>query len=82
MHELGFESQFLWLNALLSLDAVRRDLVLTQINEPGFVDSSSWEALFFLRGGCGVRWGEVGNSGRRGMERELWLVCKIHKNLK
>ena len=39
MHQLAFCAHSLWWDALLSLDAAGRGLVLPQFNEPDFVHS-------------------------------------------
>ena len=55
---------------MLSLNAGGRDVVLPQLNVPGFVDSP-WETLPFLRSG----WGWIGWE----QEGKLWFVYKIKK---
>lgn len=72
MHELFFGTNPLWLHALPSLDAVRRSLVLSQLDIPCFLCLLALESLPLLNGeGGGVNEGgsrrEVGggNVGSR-----------------
>lgn len=52
---------------MLSLDAVERDLVLSQLEMPNFVDFP-WEVFPFLMSGWGLVGGKVGREvgGREG----------------
>lgn len=68
MHEGLFGVHQIWLDTLLSLGAVRRFLVLSQLDVLSFVESS-WKTLSFLRNGCGVAWGEIGGGERKGGEQ-------------
>lgn len=67
-----FGAYSLWLDALLNLDAARRDLVLPQLGIPEFL-----EALPSLRSECDWGWDDVGVS--EGTEGKLKLVYKIKK---
>ena len=60
-------------DALLSLDAGGRGLVLPQLDVPGFVDSPCKARMD--GGGIGRRSREQ----KEGSERELKLVCKMNK---
>lgn len=64
-----FEAHSLWCDGLLSLDR-RRELVLPQLNVPGFV-----KGLNLLRSVLGGRW-----SGGEGEGGWTVLICKINKN--
>lgn len=55
MNDLLFGAYSLWLDALLNLDAARRELVLPQLGIPAFL-----EALSSLRSECHWGWDEVG----------------------